>query len=58
MKLDEEFHIDFENLIGFGSATEERKTRSSYLEIDQIRIFSNFFLPWETATLMLNTRSI
>ena len=57
MKLDEKFHIDFENLIGFESATEERKT-SSYLEIDQIRIFSNFFLRWETATLMLNTRSI
>ena len=57
MKLDEKFHIDFENLIGFESATEERKT-SSYLEIDQIRIFSNFFLHWETATLMLNTRSI
>ena len=43
MKLDEEFHIDFENLIGLESATKERKTRSSYLKIDQIRIFSNVF---------------
>ena len=43
MKLDKEFHIDFENLNGFRSATDERKTKSSYLKIDQIRIFSNFF---------------
>ena len=58
MKLDKEFHIDFKNLVGFGSATDERKTRSFYLKIDQIRIFSNFFWPWETVTVMLNTGSI
>ena len=58
MKLDEEFHIDFENVIGFRSATKERKTRSSYLKIDQIRVFSSVFYLWESPTILLNTGSI
>lgn len=40
MQLDQEFHVDFKNLIVFVSTPKERKTRSSGMKIDQIRGFA------------------